>query len=129
MRRYVRPTGGAAAVGHRRFGDQCVWRLGEQEELGRLRHDERRWLIVLVEWGQVCRRTVQMVMGTFPDSLDPQRGYSTQAAEADWISYTGLVTYKHTSGIAGATLIPGSPPRCRWSPTVARLTPSRSARG
>ena len=51
--------------------------------------------------------TVQMVMGTFPDSLDPQRGYSTQAAEADWISYTGLVTYKHVSGIAGATLIPG----------------------
>ena len=51
--------------------------------------------------------TVQMVMGTFPDSLDPQRGYSTQAAEADWISYTGLVTYKHVSGVGGATLIPG----------------------
>ncbi|HEY1711511.1 MAG TPA: ABC transporter substrate-binding protein [Solirubrobacteraceae bacterium] len=57
--------------------------------------------------GKSAGGTVQMVMGTFPDSLDPQRGYSTQAAEVDWISYTGLVTYKHTSGVAGATLIPG----------------------
>jgi peptide/nickel transport system substrate-binding protein len=57
--------------------------------------------------GTSASGTVKMVMGTFPDSLDPQRGYSTQAAEPDWISYTGLVTYKHASGVAGATLIPG----------------------
>jgi peptide/nickel transport system substrate-binding protein len=51
--------------------------------------------------------TVQMVMGVFPDSLDPQFGYTTQAAEPDWVSYTGLLTYKHANGTAGATLIPG----------------------
>ena len=48
-----------------------------------------------------------MVMGVFPDSLDPQFGYTTQSAEATWISYTGLVTYKHANGTAGATVIPG----------------------
>jgi peptide/nickel transport system substrate-binding protein len=48
-----------------------------------------------------------MVMGTFPDSLDPQFGYTTQAAEPDWVSYTGLLTYKHVNGPDGATLIPG----------------------
>ena len=37
-------------------------------------------------------------MGTAPDYLDPQRGYTTQAAEADWISYTPLLTYKHENG-------------------------------
>jgi peptide/nickel transport system substrate-binding protein len=51
--------------------------------------------------------TVKMVMGVFPDSLDPQFGYTTQAAEADWVSYTGLTTYKHVNGTAGSTLIPG----------------------
>jgi peptide/nickel transport system substrate-binding protein len=51
--------------------------------------------------------TVRMVMGTFPDSLDPQMGYTTQAAEPDWVTYTGLLTYKHANGKGGATLIPG----------------------
>jgi peptide/nickel transport system substrate-binding protein len=51
--------------------------------------------------------TVNMVMGTFPDSLDPQFGYTTQSSEATWISYTGLLTYKHANGNAGSTLIPG----------------------
>lgn len=31
---------------------------------------------------------ITLVSGTAPDSLDPQFGYTTQAAEADWISYT-----------------------------------------
>jgi peptide/nickel transport system substrate-binding protein len=57
--------------------------------------------------GKSAGGTVQLVMGTFPDSLDPQFGYTTQAAEADWISYTGLTTYKHANGTAGATIIPG----------------------
>jgi peptide/nickel transport system substrate-binding protein len=57
--------------------------------------------------GKSAGGTVQLVMGTFPDSLDPQFGYTTQAAEPDWISYTGLVTYKHANGTAGATIIPG----------------------
>jgi peptide/nickel transport system substrate-binding protein len=51
--------------------------------------------------------TVTLLMGTAPDSLDPQFGYTTQAAEADWISYTGLDTYTHADGAAGAQLIPG----------------------
>jgi len=57
--------------------------------------------------GKSAGGTVQMVMGTFPDSLDPQFGYTTQSAEATWISYTGLTTYKHANGTAGADLIPG----------------------
>jgi peptide/nickel transport system substrate-binding protein len=46
-------------------------------------------------------------MGTAPDSLDPQFGYTTQAAEPDWLSYTGLDTYAHANGQAGGQLIPG----------------------
>ncbi|MGH9062539.1 MAG: ABC transporter substrate-binding protein [Acidimicrobiales bacterium] len=51
--------------------------------------------------------TATVDMGTAPDSLDPQDGYTTQAAEADWITYTPLLTYAHKSGEAGAQVIPG----------------------
>lgn len=51
--------------------------------------------------------TVTVLMGTAPDFLDPQLGYTTQAAEPDWISYTPLLTYQHAGGTAGGTLIPG----------------------
>jgi peptide/nickel transport system substrate-binding protein len=51
--------------------------------------------------------TVTLLMGTAPDSLDPQFGYTTQAAEPDWLAYTGLDTYAHTNGNAGTALIPG----------------------
>ena len=51
--------------------------------------------------------SITILMGTAPDYLDPNEGYTTQAAEADWISYTGLLTYKHASGADGGTLIPG----------------------
>ena len=51
--------------------------------------------------------TVNVLMGTAPDFLDPQEGYTTQAAEADWISYTPLLTYQHASGQDGTKLIPG----------------------
>jgi peptide/nickel transport system substrate-binding protein len=51
--------------------------------------------------------TITLVMGTAPDSLDPGFGYTTQAAEPDWLSYTGLVTYTHASGTAGGQVIPG----------------------
>jgi ABC-type transport system substrate-binding protein len=51
--------------------------------------------------------TATVLMGTATDYLDPQEGYTTQAAEADWITYTPLLTYKHASGMAGTTLIPG----------------------
>jgi peptide/nickel transport system substrate-binding protein len=51
--------------------------------------------------------TVTVLMGTPPDSLDPGLGALTQSYEATWIAYTGLVTYAHASGEAGAKLIPG----------------------
>jgi peptide/nickel transport system substrate-binding protein len=51
--------------------------------------------------------TVSLLMGTAPDSLDPQFGYTTQAAEPDWLAYTGLDTYAHANGTAGTVLIPG----------------------
>ena len=51
--------------------------------------------------------TVTLLMGTAPDSLDPQFGYTTQAAEPDWLSYTGLITYARANGIPGTALIPG----------------------
>jgi peptide/nickel transport system substrate-binding protein len=51
--------------------------------------------------------TATVLMGTAPDFLDPQEGYTTQAAEADWISYTPLLTYRHAAGDKGTELIPG----------------------
>jgi peptide/nickel transport system substrate-binding protein len=51
--------------------------------------------------------TITLVEGTAPDSLDPGMGYTTQAAEPDWVSYTGLTTYTHANGAAGGQVIPG----------------------
>ena len=51
--------------------------------------------------------TATALFGTPADSLDPGFGYTTQAAEPDWIVYTGLLTYAHQSGTAGGQLIPG----------------------
>jgi peptide/nickel transport system substrate-binding protein len=51
--------------------------------------------------------SITVLMGTAPDYLDPGEGYTTQAVEADWISYTGLLTYRHAAGEAGTELIPG----------------------
>src|SRR3954449_10045186 len=51
--------------------------------------------------------TATVLIGTAPDFLDPGQGYTTQSAEATWISYIGLLTYKHASGQAGTALIPG----------------------
>jgi peptide/nickel transport system substrate-binding protein len=51
--------------------------------------------------------TVQALQGTAPDYLDPQLGYTTQAVQSSWISYTPLVTYAHAAGEEGTRLIPG----------------------
>jgi len=48
-----------------------------------------------------------VAMPTPPDTLDPQLAYSTESAEADWIAYTPLLTYRHKSGADGTELIPG----------------------
>ena len=50
---------------------------------------------------------ITVVAGTAPDSLDPGFGYTTQAAEADWLAYTGLTAYAHANGTAGGQVIPG----------------------
>jgi peptide/nickel transport system substrate-binding protein len=51
--------------------------------------------------------TVTLLMGTAPQSLDPGLDYTTQGAEINWLVYTGLDTYRHSSGAAGGNLIPG----------------------
>lgn len=52
-------------------------------------------------------KTVTVAEGTAPDFLDPGLGYTTQSSNADWISYTGLYTYAHRTGVAGGAVIPG----------------------
>jgi peptide/nickel transport system substrate-binding protein len=42
-----------------------------------------------------------------PDAYDPVLSQTVQANQALQLVYTGLVTYKHTSGAAGNDLIPG----------------------
>jgi peptide/nickel transport system substrate-binding protein len=51
--------------------------------------------------------TVSLLMGTPPQSLDPGLDYTTQGSEVNWLVYTGLTSYAHASGTAGAQLIPG----------------------
>lgn len=51
--------------------------------------------------------TVTVDMGGPPNSLDPQVGYTVQAGEVDWITYTPLLTYAHKNGLAGTQIIPG----------------------
>jgi peptide/nickel transport system substrate-binding protein len=51
--------------------------------------------------------TVTLLMGGAPQSLDPGMDYTTQGAEALWVTYTGLTSYAHAAGVAGAKLIPG----------------------
>jgi peptide/nickel transport system substrate-binding protein len=56
---------------------------------------------------KVVGGSATVAMATAPDYLDPQLAYTTEAAEADWIAYTPLLTYRHKSGAEGADLIPG----------------------
>jgi peptide/nickel transport system substrate-binding protein len=56
---------------------------------------------------KVVGGSARVAMATPPDSLDPQLAYTTEAAEADWIAYTPLLTYRHKSGADGTELIPG----------------------
>jgi peptide/nickel transport system substrate-binding protein len=48
-----------------------------------------------------------VLMGTAPDYLDPQLGYTSQSSEATWITYTPLLSYRHANGQQGTELIPG----------------------
>jgi peptide/nickel transport system substrate-binding protein len=51
--------------------------------------------------------TITLLQGTAPDYLDPSQGYTTQSANADWVSYTGLYTYAHANDKPGTQVIPG----------------------
>jgi peptide/nickel transport system substrate-binding protein len=51
--------------------------------------------------------TITYLYGTAPQSLDPGDDYTTQGAEVNWLAYTGLLTYHHTSGPESAQLMPG----------------------
>jgi peptide/nickel transport system substrate-binding protein len=51
--------------------------------------------------------TATVEMSTPPDYLDPQLAFTTEAAEADWIAYTPLLTYRHNEPPGGTELIPG----------------------
>jgi peptide/nickel transport system substrate-binding protein len=51
--------------------------------------------------------TLTEVMGTAPDYLDPNLSYTSQGWELQWPIYTGLLTYAHANGTAGAQIIPG----------------------
>jgi peptide/nickel transport system substrate-binding protein len=52
-------------------------------------------------------KPVTLVAGTPPQSMDPGMDYTTQGEEINWEVYTGLLTYAHKNGAAGAKLIPG----------------------
>jgi peptide/nickel transport system substrate-binding protein len=51
--------------------------------------------------------TVTETMGTAPDYLDPNLSYTSQGWEIQYNMYTGLLTYAHANGTAGAKIIPG----------------------
>ena len=46
--------------------------------------------------------TATVLMAGGPDYLDPQLAHTTKAAEANWLAYTPLLTYRHRSGSDGA---------------------------
>jgi peptide/nickel transport system substrate-binding protein len=57
--------------------------------------------------GGQAATTLQVLTGTFPDSLDPSYAYTTQAIEADNMVYTPLLAYAPENGNAGTRLVPG----------------------
>ena len=74
---------------------------------------------------QVVGGSARVVMATPPDYLDPQHAFTTEAAEADWIAYTPLLTYRHKGGADGTELIPGLAqrlPRISSDGRIYRLT-------
>ncbi len=51
--------------------------------------------------------TLNWVMGTAPQSLDPGLDYTTQGSEFNSVVYTGLTAYGHGSGTKSTSLVPG----------------------
>jgi peptide/nickel transport system substrate-binding protein len=50
---------------------------------------------------------LNVTMASFPDYVDPQLSYTQQGWEVLWNVYTPLLTYKHTKGEDGTTVVPG----------------------
>jgi len=50
--------------------------------------------------------SIKVLIGTYPEHMDPSQGYTTQAAEIHWLTYLGLLSYKHAAGQEGSQLIP-----------------------
>ncbi|MFT4034348.1 MAG: ABC transporter substrate-binding protein [Patulibacter sp.] len=51
--------------------------------------------------------TLTAYWSAFPDYLDPALSYTQEGWTTLWPVYTGLLTYKHAEGTAGAELAPG----------------------
>jgi len=56
---------------------------------------------------KVVGGSAKVTMPTPPDYLDPQLASTPEGAQADWIAYTPLLTYRHKGGADGTELIPG----------------------
>lgn len=51
--------------------------------------------------------TVTLVLGTFPQSLDPSIDFTTQGGEVHWLTHLGPYSFAHASGpVAGSQVIP-----------------------
>jgi peptide/nickel transport system substrate-binding protein len=50
--------------------------------------------------------SITVLIGTAPDYLDPHKSYTTQGADVHWLSYLGLLSYRHAPGAEGGQLIP-----------------------
>ena len=50
--------------------------------------------------------TATVVIGTFPQSLDPSIDFTTQGGEVHWLTYLGPYSFAHASGTAGTQIIP-----------------------
>jgi len=64
-----------------------------------------------------------------PDSLDPALAYSLEAAQAHWLIYPGLVTYKHEEGAEGSKLIPAAAQKLPDVSTDGKHLPLPAAQG
>jgi len=51
--------------------------------------------------------TIKTAYTSFPDHLDPALSYSQEGWQSLWTVYTPLLTYKHSEGAEGATVVPG----------------------
>jgi len=68
---------------------------------------------------------INISISPFPDSLDPQLGYTLESWQVLWNTYTPLLTYKHVPGEAGTDVVPGlakDMPQISPDGTIYKLT-------